>query len=179
MYGIIHYQKNIKVFMIEDSKKEIELESMPNSEEITAKEKRGHKGEVLRFTITGALVTFILYAVYLPLSYLIPDTPGVAYSIGFAISFVTNFVLSNYYTFRTKPTFDRAILFCVVQFINYMLQILCFKFFIWIGVSNIWAPVPVWIFIFPINFLLMRVALKSESIKDLMHRIMNIERKNK
>lgn len=140
--------------------------------------KMKHKGEVLRFAITGALVTFILYAVYLPLSYIMSNYVGVAYSIGFIVSFITNFVLSNYYTFRTKPTIDRAILFCIVQFINYMLQIICFKFFIWIGVSNVWAPVPVWAFIFPINFLLMRVALKSASIKDLMHRIMNIERRN-
>lgn len=145
----------------------------------TVKKEKKYKGEVFRFTVTGALVTLILYAVYLPLSYILDDTPGVAYSIGFAISFITNFVLSNYYTFRTKPTFDRAILFCIMQFINYMLQILCFKFFIWIGVSNVWAPVPVWIFIFPINFLLMRVALKSASIKDLMYRIMNIEKQGK
>lgn len=144
---------------------------------ISPKKKKVYKGEVLRFTITGALVTFILYAVYLPLSYLMPNYPGVAYSVGFGISFVTNFILSNYYTFRTKPTFDRGILFCVVQFINYLLQILCFKFFIWIGVSNIWAPVPVWAFIFPVNFLMMRMALKSNSIRDLMHRIMNIEKK--
>ena len=146
--------------------------------EIPQQNKR-HKGEVLRFAITGALVTFILYAVYLPLSYIMPSSVGVAYTIGFVISFISNFLLSNYYTFRTRPTFDRAILFCVVQFINYMLQILCFKFFIWVGVSNVWAPVPVWVFIFPINFILMRVALKSTSIKDLMSRIMNIERNNK
>ena len=144
----------------------------------TQKNKR-HKGEVLRFAITGTLVTFILYAVYLPLSFIMPNSVGIAYSVGFVISFITNFLLSNYYTFRTKPTFDRAILFCIVQFINYMLQILCFKFFILLGVSNVWAPVPVWVFIFPINFLLMRVALKSASIKELMYRIMNIERKDK
>ncbi|MBP3354668.1 MAG: GtrA family protein [Bacteroidales bacterium] len=145
---------------------------------VETQSKKRHRGEVLRFAITGALVTFILYAVYLPLSYIMPNYVGIAYSIGFIVSFITNFVLSNYYTFRTKPTIDRAILFCIVQFINYMLQIICFKFFIWIGVSNVWAPVPVWAFIFPINFLLMRVALKSASIKDLMHRIMNIERRN-
>ena len=144
----------------------------------TQKNKR-HKGEVLRFAITGTLVTFILYAVYLPLSFIMTNSVGIAYTIGFVISFITNFLLSNYYTFRTKPTFDRAILFCIVQFINYMLQILCFKFFILLGVSNVWAPVPVWVFIFPINFLLMRVALKSASIKELMYRIMNIERKDK
>ena len=145
---------------------------------VETQSKKRHRGEVLRFAITGALVTFILYAVYLPLSYIMPNYVGIAYSIGFIVSFITNFVLSNYYTFRTKPTIDRAILFCIVQFINYMLQIICFKFFIWIGVSNVWAPVPDWAFIFPINFLLMRVALKSASIKDLMHRIMNIERRN-
>ena len=144
----------------------------------TQKNKR-HKGEVLRFAITGTLVTFILYAVYLPLSFIMPNSVGIAYTVGFVISFITNFLLSNYYTFRTNPTFDRAILFCIVQFINYMLQILCFKFFILLGVSNVWAPVPVWVFIFPINFLLMRVALKSASIKELMYRIMNIERKEK
>ena len=144
----------------------------------TQKNKR-HKGEVLRFAITGTLVTFILYAVYLPLSFIMPNSVGIAYTVGLVISFITNFLLSNYYTFRTKPTFDRAILFCIVQFINYMLQILCFKFFILLGVSNVWAPVPVWVFIFPINFLLMRVALKSASIKELMYRIMNIERKDK
>lgn len=157
--------------MTEEYKKNI------NTIDVSPKKKRVYRGEVLRFTITGASVTFILYAVYLPLSFLMPNSLGVAYSIGFAISFVTNFILSNYYTFRTKPTFDRAILFCIVQFINYLLQILCFKFFIWVGVSNIWAPVPVWAFIFPVNFLMMRVALKSNSIKDLMHRIMNIEKK--
>ena len=144
----------------------------------TQKNKR-HKGEVLRFAITGTLVTFILYAVYLPLSFIMPNSVGIAYTVGFVITCITNFLLSNYYTFRTKPTFDRAILFCIVQFINYMLQILCFKFFILLGVSNVWAPVPVWVFIFPINFLLMRVALKSASIKELMYRIMNIERKDK
>lgn len=150
-----------------------------SSIEVSPKRKVKYKGEVLRFAITGALVTLILYAVYLPLSFILEDSLGVAYSIGFAISFVTNFLLSNYYTFKTKPSVDRAILFCIMQFINYMLQILCFKFFILVGVSNVWAPVPVWAFIFPVNFLLMRVALKSESIKDLMRRIMNIERRDK
>lgn len=138
------------------------------------KEKRK---EILRFAITGTLVTIILYVVYLPLSFVMPDQPGKAYSIGFAVSFISNFLLSNYYTFKTKPTVEKGVLFCVVQLINYLLQIVCFQFFIFIGVSNFWAPVPVWIFIFPINFILMRLSLKSNSINELIHKIFNIEKK--
>ncbi len=138
------------------------------------KEKRK---EILRFAITGTLVTAILYGVYLPLTLIMTDQPGKAYSIGFAVSFVSNFLLSNYYTFKTKPTVEKAVLFCVVQLINYMLQIVCFQFFIFIGVSKIWAPVPVWIFIFPVNFILMRISLKTNSVKELMHKIFNIEKK--
>lgn len=141
---------------------------------VIGKEKRK---EILRFAITGTLVTIILYGVYLPLSYIMYDQPGKAYSIGFAVSFISNFLLSNYYTFKTKPTLEKGILFCVVQFINYMLQIVCFQFFIFIGVSNIWAPVPVWAFIFPINFILMRLSLKSNSVNELIHKIFNIEKK--
>lgn len=141
---------------------------------VIGKEKRK---EILRFAITGTLVTIILYVVYLPLSFIMSDQPGKAYSIGFAVSFMSNFLLSNYYTFKTKPTFEKGVLFCIVQLINYLLQIVCFQFFIFIGVSNIWAPVPVWIFIFPINFILMRLSLKSNSISELVHKIFNIEKK--
>lgn len=133
-----------------------------------------HRKEVFRFAVTGTLVTAILYATYLPLTYIMPL--GVAYSCGFVISFISNFLLSNYYTFKTKPTAAKAVLFCVTQLINYLMQILCFKFFIMLGVSKVWAPVPVWIFIFPINFILMRLALKSASVKDLVFKVLNIER---
>lgn len=133
--------------------------------------------EILRFAITGTLVTLILYGVYLPLTFVMTDHPGKAYSIGFAVSFISNFLLSNYYTFKTRPSLEKAVLFCIVQFINYILQIVCFKFFIFVGVSKIWAPVPVWIFIFPINFILMRISLKTNSISELVHKIFNIEKK--
>ncbi|MEG1642988.1 MAG: GtrA family protein [Bacteroidales bacterium] len=135
-----------------------------------------HRSEIFRFAVTGTLITIILYTVYLPLTYIMPL--GVAYSCGFIISFISNFLLSNYYTFKTKPTPAKATLFCVVQFINYLLQILCFKFFIMLGVSKVWAPVPVWIFIFPVNFILMRISLKSGSTKDLIFKILNIENDN-
>ena len=48
---------------------------------VIGKEKRK---EILRFAITGTLVTIILYVVYLPLSFIMSDQPGKAYSIGFA-----------------------------------------------------------------------------------------------
>lgn len=114
--------------------------------------------ELIRFIITGTIITVIHYGIYLTLSNFL--NLNVAYTTGFIVSFVCNFLLSNYYTFRTKPSVQNAIRFCGSHVINYLLQISCFNLFIFLGVPKVYAPMPVWIIILPINFLLIRTALK-------------------
>ena len=114
--------------------------------------------ELFRFIVPGTIITVIHYSIYLALSNFL--SLNIAYTTGFIISFVCNFLLSNYYTFKTKPSVKNAIRFCGSHVINYLLQISCFNLFIFLGVPKAYAPMPVWIVILPINFLLVRMALK-------------------
>ena len=62
-------------------------------------------GEIIRFGIVGVLATALHYGIYLGLRWMWPFmNVSVAYSIGYLVSFVGNFLASNYFTFRTKPT---------------------------------------------------------------------------
>lgn len=93
--------------------------------------------ELFRFIITGTIITVIHYSIYLALSNFL--SLNIAYTTGFIISFVCNFLLSNYYTFKTKPSVKNAIRFCGSHVINYLLQISCFNLFIFLGVPKAYA----------------------------------------
>lgn len=54
--------------------------------------------ELIRFGMVGCLATFIHYCIYLILNLWINTT--IAYSIGYGISFLCNFYLSNKFTFK-------------------------------------------------------------------------------
>ena len=111
--------------------------------------------EFVRFILVGVLATATHYGIYFFLCVLM--LPAIAYTIGYAISFILNFYLSNIFTFNTKPTVRKGIGFGISHFINYLLHI-------WIGVPERWAPLPVFALVVPVNFLLVRFVLKSEKI---------------
>ena len=118
-------------------------------------------GEIIRFGIVGVLATALHYGIYLGLLWMWPSmNVSVAYSIGYLVSFVGNFLASNYFTFRTKPTTEKGIGFALSHGVNYLLHMLFLNFFLWLGLSDEWAPVPVFCIVIPINFLLVRFVLK-------------------
>ena len=59
--------------------------------------------EVVRFGIVGCVATLIQYAIYYLFNQCIGWGATTSLTIGYAVSFVFNFFLSNYFTFRTKP----------------------------------------------------------------------------
>ena len=118
-------------------------------------------GEIIRFGIVGVLATALHYGIYLGLRWMWPFmNVSVAYSIGYLVSFVGNFLASNYFTFRTKPTTEKGIGFALSHGVNYLLHMLFLNFFLWLGLSDEWAPVPIFCIVIPINFLLVRFVLK-------------------
>ena len=118
-------------------------------------------GEIIRFGIVGVLATALHYGIYLGLLWVWPEMNiSVAYSIGYLVSFVGNFLASNYFTFRTKPTTEKGIGFALSHGVNYLLHLLFLNFFLWLGLSDEWAPVPVFCIVIPINFLLVRFVLE-------------------
>lgn len=118
--------------------------------------------EFFRFILVGVLATATHYGIYFFLCVLM--LPAIAYTIGYVISFILNFYLSNIFTFNTKPTVRKGIGFGISHFINYLLHIGLLSLFIWIGVPERWAPLPVFALVVPVNFLLVRFVLKSEKI---------------
>ena len=118
-------------------------------------------GEIVRFGIVGVLATALHYGIYLGLLWLWPSmNVSVAYSIGYLISFVGNFLASNYFTFKTKPTTKKGIGFALSHGVNYLLHLVFLNFFLMLGLPEELAPIPVFCIVIPINFLLVRFVLK-------------------
>lgn len=119
-----------------------------------------HAGEIIRFILVGILATAIHYVIY----YLLLNVSGhnLSYTIGYIVSFICNFILSSLFTFRVKPSLQRLIGFGMSHLINYFLGIGLLNLMILLGLSAVWAPLPVFIIQVPINFLLVRYSMKCK-----------------
>lgn len=115
--------------------------------------------EFIRFGIVGVIATAIHYGVYWVLMHWLFVT--IAYSIGYAVSFICNFLLTSFFTFRKRATVKKGLGFGVAHGVNYLLHVLFLHFFLWIGVSKSMAPIPVFAMVIPINFLLVRFVFKK------------------
>lgn len=118
--------------------------------------------EFIRFGIVGIIATIIHYGIYLVLNLIIVS--WIAYSIGYGISFLGNFYLSNRFTFKTKPTVKKGVGFGLSHFINYLLQVILLSIFIKLGIPDKYAPIPVFCIAVPVNFLMVRFVLKSKRL---------------
>ena len=116
--------------------------------------------EFIRFAIVGIIATAIHYGLYLLLLQWI--NVNIAYTIGYLFSFCCNFVLTNFFTFKTKPNAKKGIGFILSHFINYGLHILLLNLFIYAGIIDKYAPILVYIIVVPVNFLLVRFVFKSK-----------------
>ena len=85
---------------------------------------------------------------------------GVANTIGYAVSFVFNFFASTRFTFRVKANARRGAGFALSHAVNYLLQMATIHFFVWVGVPERLAPIPMFAICVPVNFLLIRFFLK-------------------
>ena len=115
-------------------------------------------GEVIRFGIVGVGATTISYFTFIILCNYINS--NISYTIAYILSLVFNFVLSNYFTFRTNPTKNKTIKFILAHGFNYILQIILLNIFIELKIRNEVAPIFVYLVSIPINFLLVKKALK-------------------
>ena len=117
------------------------------------------RGEMARFVVVGALATAIHYGTYLVLLGCMAD--GVAYTIGYVVSFVFNYLLSSRYTFRSRTSVKNGVGFCAAHGVNYLIHITLFHVWMWIGVPEWLVPIPVYVVAIPVNFLLVRLVFKK------------------
>ncbi|MFZ4455579.1 MAG: GtrA family protein [Bacteroidales bacterium] len=118
--------------------------------------------EFLRFGIVGAFSTLMNYALYL---FLLPYiNTYLAFTIGYGLSFIANFYLSVYFTFKTSASLKKGFGFGLSQGINYLIQLVLLYLFILMGISKELALIPVIIIVVPISFVLVRTVLKSNKL---------------
>ena len=117
--------------------------------------------EIMRFGVVGTTAMMIHYGIYYALLSVVQV--NVAFSLGYLISFLYNFTMTSYFTFRVKPSVGRFLRFATTHATNYVLQILLLNFFILIiGMDEKTAPVPVYAISIPVNYLLVRLAIKRK-----------------
>ena len=127
--------------------------------------------EFIRFALVGVVATAIHYGIYLLLLWLFDIREekqlytNIVYSIGYVISWFCNFYLSAHFTFKEKTSVKRGIGFALSHGVNYLLHLIFLNFFLWLGVSEGLAPIPVFCIVIPINFLLVRFVFKSKHFK--------------
>ncbi len=121
-------------------------------------------GQFLRFALVGGICTVLHYGAYYLLQHLIEI--NVAYTIGYAVGFVANFYLTSYFTFGTLPSWRKLIGMGGAHVVNYLLHIVLFNLFLWMGLSAAWAPLPVYAVAIPVNFLLVRFVFTHKSTHD-------------
>ena len=119
--------------------------------------------ELVRFGVVGVIATLLHYGIYLLMLRLANINESIAYSIGYATSFSCNFLLSSYFTFRTKPTVKKGFGFGLSHLLNYLLHMILLNFFLWAGLSDKLAPLPVFAIVIPVNFILVRFFLKGNT----------------
>ena len=115
--------------------------------------------EASRFVIVGVIATALHYGIYWILMRWV--NVNIAYTIGYALSFIFNFFLTSYFTFKAKATMKRGLGFGSAHLVNYLLQMAFLNLFIRLGIKAEWAPIPVYMIVIPINFLLVRFVFKK------------------
>ena len=110
--------------------------------------------QFLRFCIIGVLAAAVHYGVYFMLQWWIDL--NIAYTAGYLISFIGNFILTNFFTFRTKPTWKNFVGFAGSHGINYFLHIVLFNIFLWLGVHHLIAPPLVMLVAMLVQFSILR-----------------------
>ncbi|MEG1563893.1 MAG: GtrA family protein [Bacteroides sp.] len=102
-----------------------------------------YKNETFRYAFLASVLLFV-----------------VLFSTGSEL--VCNFFLTSYFTFRSAPSFKKLFGFGSSHLVNYLLHIVLFNLFLFMGLSKEIAPIIVLAVAVPINFLLLRWVFKKE-----------------
>lgn len=119
-------------------------------------------GQFCRFILVGGIATILHYIIYLGLQ-TIGIKLNVAYSIGYALSFVFNYIASNYFTFKATPSAKSGVRFIGAHICNYLLQMGLLNIYIYIGIPQSIAPIGVFMIAIPVNFILVKIAFREKN----------------
>ena len=116
-------------------------------------------GQAIRFCIVGVMAVAIHYAIYLLFKQWMVHV--VAFAIGYFISFIANFFMTAKFTFKKDATTKKGVGFLGAHIINFILQTSLLQLFLWLGVNENFAPIPVYCIAVPVNFMLVRFVFRK------------------
>ncbi|MGM9838218.1 MAG: GtrA family protein [Paludibacteraceae bacterium] len=103
---------------------------------------------MVRFVIVGTLGTAMQYGIYYAFLALFerycPNLHAyvtIAFTIGFCVEMVSNYLLTSFYTFRSRPCWKNASGFLVGRAVNYVVQIGFLHLLILCTMSEEWAGI--------------------------------------
>lgn len=147
-------------------------------------------GEFIRFFVVGVGATLVHLAVYLLLNWIFElsekDGLGITltYAAGYAVSFVANYIVSLRWTFKTQGSVSKGLGFAFSHLVNAGMHLGLLNLFRAVGAGEalsmliIWLtpwlvewlpvlgrpesllPLPVYVIVVPVNFLMVRFFLK-------------------
>jgi putative flippase GtrA len=116
------------------------------------------RGRIVRFALVGVLNTATYYCLYLLFGLFLPYLA--AHVVAFILSMIGSFFLNCYFTFRTKPTWRKFILFPLSNATNFVVTsvglYVLVQFF---GINQRIAPLLAASVAIPITFLVAQLVL--------------------
>ena len=121
--------------------------------------------QIVRYGIVGTVSTGIHYGVYLLLMFLLGDlgvqqtlNANISYAGGYLIGFCVNYVLTTYFTFKTKASKKNATGFTVSHVLNYLIEMGVLNLLLYWGVEKSIAGLIVIVVAVPINFVFLKIS---------------------
>ena len=123
----------------------------------------------VRFVFVGTLGTGVQYGIYyLLLGFFQRHWPEVgiltslAFTVGFVIEMICNYLLTNFYTFRTRPSWKNAGGFLLGRALNYVIQLSLLNTLVWMQLGEEWAGIVAIMLAGVINYFVLRPFYKEK-----------------
>jgi putative flippase GtrA len=123
----------------------------------------------VRFVLVGALGTGVQYGIYYLLLGIFqvrwPELAiltSVAFTAGFVIEMIINYLMTSFYTFRVRPNWKNASGFLLGRTLNYFIQMLLLHVLIWLEMSEQWAGIAAIALAGVINYFVLRPFYKEK-----------------
>lgn len=124
----------------------------------------GRKAEVVRFGLVGGFCTVLQYSMYVVFLRAAGVPAVVSTMISYAISFVANFLLSSFFTFKSNPNAKKGLAFTASHLVNMGMQTGLVAVFKEV-VGPTLALLPVLVICVPVNYVMVRFAFKSKHFR--------------
>ncbi|WP_411105278.1 GtrA family protein [Streptomyces sp. cmx-4-9] len=120
--------------------------------------RREQLGQIFRFALVGGVNTAAFFGIYLLLHPWMPYFA--AYSLAFVLAMVGSFFMNTYFTYRTRPTWKKFLLFPLTNVTNYVVQSAgLYALVAWADLDTRIAPLVAAVAAIPFTFLLSRKIL--------------------